>query len=253
MPPERQVWREGAQVSSQAVASGVFKRYAQRAEVLPHCLVRIAQTGEKPWREQSLQLAFPLKRAIDVLLSAAGLVAIAPLLAVLGIVIKLDSPGPVLYCAPRAGRRGRTFLCYKLRTMTADADQFKEQLRLRNERRGPFFKVASDPRITRVGRLLRRYSLDELPQLWNVLRGEMSLVGPRPHPLDDFERYQPEDMRRLEVTPGLTGLWQVTARGDPSFVRNVELDLEYIEHWSLGLDLRILWRTIPAVLQGTGV
>jgi len=220
---------------------------------LPHCLVRIAQTGEKPWREQSLQLAFPLKRAIDVLLSAAGLVAIAPLLAVLGIVIKLDSPGPVLYCAPRAGRRGRTFLCYKLRTMTADADQFKEQLRLRNERRGPFFKVASDPRITRVGRLLRRYSLDELPQLWNVLRGEMSLVGPRPHPLDDFERYQPEDMRRLEVTPGLTGLWQVTARGDPSFVRNVELDLEYIEHWSLGLDLRILWRTIPAVLQGTGV
>ncbi|HTR67220.1 MAG TPA: sugar transferase [Terriglobales bacterium] len=220
---------------------------------MPHCLVRIAQTGEKPWREQSLQLAFPLKRAIDVLLSAAGLVAIAPLLAVLGIVIKLDSPGPVLYCAPRAGRRGRTFLCYKLRTMTADADQFKEQLRLRNERRGPFFKVASDPRITRVGRLLRRYSLDELPQLWNVLRGEMSLVGPRPHPLDDFERYQPEDMRRLEVTPGLTGLWQVTARGDPSFVRNVELDLEYIEHWSLGLDLRILWRTIPAVLQGTGV
>ncbi len=112
--------------------------------------------------------------------------------------------------------------------------------------------MAADPRITRVGQFLRRYSLDELPQLWNVLRGEMSLVGPRPHPLDDVEHYRLEHLRRLDVTPGITGLWQVTARGDPSFQRNMALDMEYIERWSLSLDLWILWKTASVVVHGTG-
>ena len=136
--------------------------------------------------------------------------------------------------------------------MVTEADKLKAQLRASNEREGPFFKIADDPRITRVGRFLRRYSLDEIPQLWNVLRGEMSLVGPRPHPLDDFEHYNLEDLRRLDVTPGITGLWQVTARRDPSFERNMALDLEYIEDWNLWMDLRILYRTVSVVLQGSG-
>ena len=204
--------------------------------------------------DQTLRHAVALaaKRAMDLVLSAVALALLSPWLAIIGMVIRLDSVGPVLYRAPRVGKKGQRFLCYKFRTMVANADSLKEQLRARNERQGPFFKIADDPRVTRVGRVLRRYSLDELPQLWNVLRGEMSLVGPRPHPLDDFERYAPEDSLRLAVTPGVTGLWQVTARRDPSFQRNVQLDLQYIEHWSLAMDLQILCRTVPAVLRGTG-
>ncbi len=193
-----------------------------------------------------------LKRAVDIVSSAVGLLLATPLLAAIALAIRLESPGPVFYQASRVGLKGRRFRCYKFRTMVADADRLKQQLRVRNERQGPTFKISDDPRITRVGRLLRRYSLDELPQLWNVLRGEMSLVGPRPHPLDDFERYELEDLQRLEVTPGLTGLWQVTARRDPSFERNMALDLEYIERWTLWTDLWILYKTVSVVLQGTG-
>jgi len=193
-----------------------------------------------------------LKRVVDVLLSAGALVLAAPLLAGIALAIKLDSPGAVFYCAPRLGLKGQRFLCYKFRTMVKDADRLKEKLRERNERQGAFFKMTDDPRITCVGRVLRRYSLDELPQLWNVLRGEMSLVGPRPHPLDDVQRYHLEDLQRLEVPPGLTGLWQVTARQDPSFERSVALDREYIGRWSLGMDFWILRKTVGAVLRGEG-
>ena len=192
------------------------------------------------------------KRVLDITLSAIALLAAAPLLAAVALAIKVASPGAVLYRAQRVGLKGRRFVCYKFRTMVCDADKLKDGLRSGNERRGPCFKIAADPRITRVGRFLRRYSLDELPQLWNVLRGEMSMVGPRPHPLDDFEHYRLEHLRRLDVTPGITGLWQVTARRDPSFQRNMALDLEYIEHWSLGLDLWILWKTMFVILHGSG-
>jgi lipopolysaccharide/colanic/teichoic acid biosynthesis glycosyltransferase len=129
----------------------------------------------------------------------------------------------------------------------------KENLRASNERQGPFFKMTDDPRITRAGKFLRRYSLDELPQLWNVVQGEMSLVGPRPHPLDDFERYDLADLQRLDVPPGLTGLWQITARRDPSFERGLALDLEYIRNWTLWNDFRILYKTVSVVLHGSGV
>jgi exopolysaccharide biosynthesis polyprenyl glycosylphosphotransferase len=192
------------------------------------------------------------KRALDVTLSAAALILLTPLLLVVAILIKLDTRGPIFYIAPRAGRKGRPFRCYKFRTMVTNADSLKEQLRERNQREGPIFKIAGDPRITRIGDFLRRYSLDELPQLWNVLRGEMSLVGPRPHPLDDFSDYSLEHFSRLDVTPGITGLWQVTARQDPSFQASMDLDLEYIHRWSLGMDLRILMRTASAVLRGSG-
>ena len=193
-----------------------------------------------------------MKRTLDVALSVAALIALTPLFAAILLMVRLDSSGPALYRSRRAGKNGRIFTCYKFRTMRADADEIKPLLRSRNERKGPFFKIAADPRVTRVGRLLRRYSLDEIPQFWNVLRGEMSLVGPRPHPLDDVERYQAEHFLRLQVRPGMTGLWQVSARSDPSFQRSMALDSEYIERWSLGLDVRILFRTLPTVLQGSG-
>jgi exopolysaccharide biosynthesis polyprenyl glycosylphosphotransferase len=193
-----------------------------------------------------------LKRTIDVIGSAAALLTLSPLMTLIALLIKADSRGPILYRAQRVGQKGRKFICHKFRTMGTDADQRKDELRNRNQRQGAFFKIADDPRVTRLGHFLRRYSLDELPQLWNVLKGDMSLVGPRPHPLDDFAHYDLNDLRRLDVTPGITGLWQVTARRDPSFERNMALDLEYIERWDLWMDLRILYRTVAAVLRGTG-
>ena len=193
-----------------------------------------------------------LKRALDVLVSGFLLIATIPFLPLLAIFIRMDSPGPLFYKADRIGLKGRNFRCYKLRTMVTDADLQKEKLREANEREGPCFKIENDPRMTRIGRWLRRYSLDELPQLWNVLWGDMSLVGPRPHPVDDYQRYSVEHLRRLDVSPGLTGLWQVMARSDPSFETNMALDLEYIENWSFGLDVGILLKTIPAVLRAEG-
>ena len=189
---------------------------------------------------------------MDVIGAGLALTALLSLLAVIAALIKLDSAGPVLYCAPRAGRKGRLFRCYKFRTMVTDADALKERLRCDNQRAGPCFKIAGDSRITRLGRFLRRYSLDELPQLWNVFKGDMSLVGPRPHPLDDVAGYEIEHLARLDVTPGITGLWQVTARRDPSFQRVMELDREYIRTWSLGSDVRILLKTVLAVVRGSG-
>ena len=217
---------------------------------------RLDYIGDLPvlsiWRKPIPASSLFVKRVLDVVLSIIALFITAPLLAALALAIKLDSPGPALYTAERIGRKGQRFRCYKLRTMVINADQFKEQLRAANERRGAFFKLERDPRITRLGRLLRKYSLDELPQVWNVLKGQMSLVGPRPHPVDDFANYTLEDRRRLEVRPGITGLWQIMGRRDPSFERNMAFDLQYIESWSLALDFKILLKTFPAVLKGTG-
>jgi exopolysaccharide biosynthesis polyprenyl glycosylphosphotransferase len=203
-------------------------------------------------REPIPAIGLVAKRAMDLACSAAALAVLSPLLLAIAVLITLDSRGPVFYLAPRAGRKGRPFICCKFRTMVSDADATKAALRARNERVGPTFKITNDPRITRVGRWLRKFSLDELPQFWNVLLGDMSMVGPRPHPLDDVHEYRLEHLRRLDVKPGITGLWQVTARKDPSFERNLELDLEYIETWSLWLDTKILLRTLPAAVNGTG-
>jgi exopolysaccharide biosynthesis polyprenyl glycosylphosphotransferase len=197
-------------------------------------------------------IGLAIKRLFDVVLSASALLVSVPVLALLALCIRMDSPGPAFYASYRVGLKGRKFRCYKLRTMVAGAESAKQGLRASNERTGPFFKIANDPRVTRVGRWLRRFSLDEMPQFWNVLRGDMSLVGPRPHPTDDYELYSVDHLRRLDVSPGLTGLWQVTSRSDPSFEKNVALDLEYIENWSLGLDFKVLLRTIPAVIRGEG-
>lgn len=193
-----------------------------------------------------------LKRTTDIAVSSLGLLLLSPFLGAIAVAIKLDSPGPIFYRSPRVGKKARRIICHKFRTMVANADALKDELRHLNERQGPFFKIANDPRLTRVGRFLRKYSLDEFPQLWNVLKGEMSLVGPRPHPVDDYQQYTLEHLRRLDVTPGITGLWQVSARHDPSFEKNMALDLEYIESWGPWLDLKILLRTVPAVFKGSG-
>jgi exopolysaccharide biosynthesis polyprenyl glycosylphosphotransferase len=196
--------------------------------------------------------ALLLKRVVDLLGASSTIVFVAPIMLLIALLIKWDSPGSILYVAQRAGLKGRLFPCYKFRTMVSNADAMKNILRQNNQRSGPFFKISDDPRLTRVGRFLRRFSLDELPQLFNVLKGEMSLVGPRPHPLDDVAAYEIEHLARLDVTPGITGLWQVKARRNPSFQRGMELDREYIRKWSLGMDLRILLMTFWAVVKGSG-
>ncbi len=194
------------------------------------------------------------KRILDYVLAALLLVALLPLLFVVGLLIKLTSPGPVLFRQQRSGLNGRPFTMYKFRTMVTNAEQLKHELAALNEMSGPVFKVSNDPRITPAGRSLRKFSIDELPQLVNVLRGEMSLVGPRPLPVDEVKRF--DDMahrRRLSVRPGLTCLWQISGRNDTKDFREwVRLDLEYIDNWSFWLDLKILWRTVPVVLRGAG-
>lgn len=198
-------------------------------------------------------LRLKVKRSIDVVGAAFGLAVSAPLLAVIAIAILLTGGRPVLFRQLRAGKDGRPFRIFKFRTMHREADALRASLRASNELSGQAaFKMTHDPRVTRIGRWLRRTSLDEVPQLWNVLMGDMSLVGPRPHPYDDLAGYQPWHVRRLAVKPGLTGLWQVELRGDPDFDECVRKDLEYIERWSLALDLSLIVRTVPAVLRGTG-
>jgi exopolysaccharide biosynthesis polyprenyl glycosylphosphotransferase len=203
-------------------------------------------------REPIPAIALFFKRIMDVAGSGLLLLVASPLMALISLAVKLDSEGPALYRSVRIGKKGRRFAFYKFRTMVNNADELRARLRAMNEREGPFFKIANDPRITRVGKLLRKYSLDELPQLWNVLKGDMSLVGPRPPIEDEVDQYSLEHLRRLDVTPGITGLWQIKARRDPSFERNIALDLEYIENWSPTMDVKILLRTIPAVLKGVG-
>ena len=195
-----------------------------------------------------------LKQVIDFGLAFLLLIPFSFIFLIIGIVIKLTSPGPVLFRQQRSGLNGQPFTIYKFRTMESDAEQRKQELAALNEMSGPVFKIKDDPRITPFGRFLRKFSIDEFPQLFNVLRGEMSLVGPRPLPVDEVKRF--DDLahrRRLSVKPGLTCLWQVSGRNNVSDFRDwVRLDLEYIDNWSLWLDLKILWRTIPIVLIGTG-
>jgi exopolysaccharide biosynthesis polyprenyl glycosylphosphotransferase len=194
----------------------------------------------------------PIKRAFDVVFSFCVLVAMAPVFLIVALAIKLDSPGPVFYLSNRIGKKGRVFQCVKFRTMVADAEERKAELLHMNERDGVLFKVSNDPRVTRLGRFMRKFSIDELPQFWNVLRGEMSVVGPRPPLGEEVKEYDLSHLRRLEVTPGITGLWQVQGRQDPSFASYISLDVTYIDNWSIWLDFSIILRTIAVVFQGTG-
>lgn len=195
---------------------------------------------------------YTLKRAVDILLAIAAIVILAPLWLAVALAIRLDSPGPVLFRQERVGRHGKPFQVYKFRSMYQDAEAQLEKLRAQNEAAGPLFKMRDDPRRTRVGRFIRKVSIDEVPQIINVLRGEMSVVGPRPGLLSEVAQYQDWHRKRLEVLPGITGLWQVSGRSDLTFDEMVMLDIYYGENWSLGLDLRIMLRTVPQVIFGDG-
>lgn len=192
------------------------------------------------------------KRAMDLAGASLALVLLSPLFLALVVLVRLDSRGPAFFGQRRIGVNGRPFICWKFRSMCENAEQQLELLAGRNDARGQIFKLRDDPRRTRVGRLLRRSSLDELPQLWNVLRGEMSLVGPRPPLPSEVARYEPHCWVRLRGTPGMTGLWQIRARHRHDFDEMVRLDAEYFDHLSLGNDLKILLLTIPVVLSGRG-
>jgi len=194
-----------------------------------------------------------LKRSLDVAAAGLLLFILAPLMFIIAVAIKATSPGPILFTQERYGRNRRRFRIYKFRSMVANAEDMLRSVEGLNEAAGPIFKIKCDPRITPIGRILRRSSLDELPQLFNVLKGDMALVGPRPMSLRDVHRFsQASLMRRFSVVPGITGLWQVSGRSNTDFETWMRLDLQYIDQWSLGLDLRILLRTVPTVLAGTG-
>jgi len=194
-----------------------------------------------------------LKRALDIVVALTGLVLLSPIFVFVAAAIKLTSPGPVFFVQQRFGYRRRCFPMWKFRSMVANAPDLMAQLEKQNEASGPIFKIKDDPRITPLGRYLRRTSLDELPQLWNVLLGDMSLVGPRPMSMRDVSRFEHAQlMRRFSVRPGMTGMWQVNGRGSLSFEQWIKLDFSYIDEWSLALDFKILARTVPAVLKRSG-
>jgi lipopolysaccharide/colanic/teichoic acid biosynthesis glycosyltransferase len=194
-----------------------------------------------------------VKRFMDASIAASLLIALSPVLLIIAILVKLTSAGPVLYSWRVVGENGRTVSAFKFRTMVRDADALKAKLAHLNERHGPVFKMAQDPRVTPLGRWLRKYSVDELPQLWNVLVGDMSLVGPRPPSASEYRQFDLWQMRKVTVKPGLTCLWQVDGRRTiTDFADWAQLDLRYIDNWSLWQDVSILWRTPNAVLKGTG-
>jgi len=198
------------------------------------------------------EIQLVLKRGLDILISFFSLAILSPLMVAISIAIRLDSEGPLFYASERLGKKGQVFRCIKFRTMVRDADKRRAEVLHMNERDGVLFKIARDPRITRIGRILRKYSFDELPQFYNVLLGDMSMVGPRPPLASEVQEYKLSYLRRLDVKPGVTGLWQVQARQDPSFHSYISLDISYVENWNLWLDLKILARTVVVVFQGTG-
>jgi lipopolysaccharide/colanic/teichoic acid biosynthesis glycosyltransferase len=238
-----------SQMWLRATHSASLRNLLVRPAPLSHA--RTARSFVRP-RIRMFQLGYErVKRTFDLCVCLALVPLVVPVLSVCALLIRLDTPGPVFFRQLRTGKHGRRFRLYKFRTMVADAPARKRELMHLNRQSGPDFKVDDDPRITRVGRVLRRTSLDELPQILNVIRGEMSLVGPRPTSFaaSTYELWHTE---RLEVTPGITGLWQVSGRSDVDFDERVRLDIEYIQTRSMKTDLVILWRTVAAVFDQRG-
>ncbi|NRA64843.1 MAG: exopolysaccharide biosynthesis polyprenyl glycosylphosphotransferase [Pseudobacteriovorax sp.] len=192
------------------------------------------------------------KRLFDIFGASMGLLALAPFLVVIVLLIKRGSRGPAIFTQNRVGKGGRLFKIYKFRTMYADAERRKKDLLLQNEVKGPAFKMKNDPRITPLGRILRKYSIDELPQLFNVLKGDMSLVGPRPALVDEIRKWEHGYFRRLSVQQGLTCIWQVSGRSDITFEQWMEMDLDYVENWSMSLDIKLIIKTVFVVFKGQG-
>ncbi len=239
----------------------IAKRLGIAVRVVPHGFELISgdffkyNIGVIPILEYSQAQEFQKqagKRVFDFIVALILLIILSPLFIVIAVVIKTTSAGPVFYLSRRYGRGGRKFYMYKFRSMVKDADKVLEQYLDQNEADGPIFKIKNDPRVTKIGRVLRKYSLDELPQLFNVIKGDMSLVGPRPLPIEQIHKEDLRQLKRLEVRPGITGLWQIRGRSDISFSRLVRWDIWYINNWSFWLDINILFQTIPAVIKGRG-
>lgn len=223
---------------------------------LSRSLPRARGLGADGYIHYQSGLAHPVakhvKRGMDIAGATVGLMLLAPLFLVVAALIRLSSPGPVLFGQLRVGRHGRMFRMLKFRSMVVDAEKHQRELLDANEQEGPVFKIRHDPRITRVGAFIRRYSIDELPQLVNVLKGDMAIVGPRPPILREVQQYEPWQRRRLSVRPGLTCFWQVSGRNDISFDEWMDLDLKYVDQWTVATDIRLILQTIPAVMAGSG-
>ncbi|AJE04817.1 hypothetical protein GPICK_04935 [Geobacter pickeringii] len=255
--PLKSLYQQGSLVVSQCEEQGIIVRippdlfslkvaHATTEELQSDPVITFATGAMEGW-------PIVAKRFLDLLASTALLLVLAPLLALVAATIKITSPGPVFFAQERLGHNKRRFRMYKFRTMVADAERRQACLEHLNEAGGPVFKIRNDPRITPLGKFLRKTSIDELPQLFNVLRGDISLVGPRPLPVRDYEGFDQDwHRRRFSVRPGITCLWQISGRSNISFDRWMELDMEYIDRWSLWLDIKILVKTIPAVLRGVG-
>jgi lipopolysaccharide/colanic/teichoic acid biosynthesis glycosyltransferase len=230
----------------------LFRKYARGGVRIAAWRQRLNFLGKKAIWVAVVQGSLAFKRALDILGSSVGLVLLSPILLVTALAIKLEDRGPVFYVQDRIGKWGKIFRMYKFRSMIMGADSMKDQLTAQNEAGEVLFKIKRDPRITMVGRIIRKLSIDELPQLYNVLKGDMSLVGPRPALPNEAAQYNFSDRRRLEVIPGITGLWQVKGRSEIDFRGQVTLDVQYLESQSLWGDIVLLLKTIPAVLSGRG-
>ncbi len=243
-----------ARTVARSVASPAIGRTPSRPKLVPVPSRRpLADVIADVQVEPRSRAASAAKRGIDILGSALGLLVLSPLFVLVALAVKLTSRGPALFVQDRCGLGGKTFRFYKFRTMVEDAEDRRAELEHLNEMTGPVFKIRRDPRITRLGKVLRKTSIDELPQLWNVLKGDMSLVGPRPPMPDEVERYDARQAQRMAVVPGITGLWQVSGRSSvPEFDQWLELDLEYARKWSLWLDMRILLKTVIVVVLAKG-
>jgi exopolysaccharide biosynthesis polyprenyl glycosylphosphotransferase len=255
--PLRSFYEHASQVAALCEQHGIIMRFTSDIFNLKIARPRAADLDEDPHitAYSGMPDGWPIliKRALDVVISFALLILLAPLFAVVALLIKLDSKGPVMFRQERIGLNKRRFLIYKVRTMVQNADKMQAELETLNEVAGPVFKIKNDPRRTPIGGFLRRTSIDELPQLLNVLKGDMSLVGPRPLPVRDYEGFNEDwQRRRFSIRPGITCLWQVNGRSSITFEKWMQLDLQYMDEWSLWLDLKILARTLPAVLKGSG-
>ena len=255
--PLRSFYEHSSQIAAVCEQHGIFMRFDHKIFDLKIAQARAEEfDGNAHITAHSSPLdSWPLflKRILDVTVSFALLVILAPVLAMVAMMVKLTSRGPILFKQERVGRNKRRFFIYKFRTMVPNAEKLLPALEALNEAAGPVFKIRNDPRMTPIGRLLRRTSLDELPQLFNVLKGDMSLVGPRPLPLRDYEGFSEDwQRRRFSVRPGITCLWQVNGRSNVAFDHWMKLDLQYLDEWSIWLDMKILAQTIPAVMKGSG-
>jgi lipopolysaccharide/colanic/teichoic acid biosynthesis glycosyltransferase len=243
-------WKGVQQPELDEKAARMLERYAQQTFKGQRAAQR-ARLHLVSWVVRN-KIVHSLKRGLDLSVGAVALAATAPLMVATALAIRLDSPGPIFFRQERVGKGGESFFCYKFRSMYIDAEERKAALMVQNEADGPVFKMKNDPRVTRVGRVIRKLSIDELPQLLNVLEGNMSLVGPRPAVPGEVAKYEFDQLGRLDTIPGITGLQQVSGRSDLDFKRWVELDLQYIAEQSLLKDIEILLKTIPAVLTGKG-